>query len=918
MLFTPFIGKEDSIPNENSDRSHETAARQRGIKKWLSLKVNIAHRHVENTSASPELLRDRRSLGISPCMHVDSGNNGRGSDSSSNHSSSKNRNRRSAVSTQKRARNRLSVPVTTRRLHRKESGYVKEIPVDIDALPAILEFDYDSPIPSPDTTPAAAPPPTIDHKTDFEDEVNSDSDCSINSTSEEDNGRAPRQRPPLRKRSLIYAMYCTAQPDKSPVLGEAVLPDAETCMQQPTQPWQQDSQSITSANNGSTTFLSCRSMPSINSSQESVYDTSTQSVQCRHIQPASDMSIGFMMVDAPEHLAAARRQQRNYSDACSLTNPEDAMTSTRSSRSSSTSSNISCAEHQVVEAAAYRCNSRYAPRLSTIERAQDGRLLLKPNISAQISYHSCDINGESVSAADSDMWQHNQDLYSRQAEADDNVQKHRQLVQSASLEEFPLVPRLSLQRRAVDSTLFQATELSEDTMNVSLDERKVDNRLLRFSSEDADSEKCINSSDVVPTDTRPFTIITPPDSPDKSNVTTANTSMDTAVSTNTKVGSNSGPSHRTGECFYGEAAVPEAAPQLQKDTATHVSDSYAKSNLYESMEPAENFYVLETVSHDNYNAGMDSHTTSAINPQPLPRSASLLPPPSSKYCKPHATYNVPSYDYVKQLTDSTCGESYIVSDASDTFDPDFAYLPPDFAYTQQGLASQHVRQSLLFGNSHVTSVPAPTIESDYELIPPQLDSKTGSINRDSAQMRSVDMEDIPLADIAMLIPTEECFQQTKSHSTAIVKSPVRSQQALVPSKTRKLATALVKAAQLDGIRSIHRKIRPVGQFSSNGARRSRGNSKVSECSSCSIQCKASEANPPLPPLRKQPSKKEFRFNELVAVYETWNRDEYDRRGMPSTKLDSELIEKIKNELNEYKTYEMCVHEGARENTHFIC
>ncbi|KAJ2614745.1 hypothetical protein H4S08_001569 [Coemansia sp. RSA 1365] len=916
MLFTPFIGRDGSIPDENSDRLHETAAQQRGIKKWLSLKVNIAHRHDENSSDFSEFPRDRCGLGISPCVHVDSGNNGRGSDTSSHRSSSKNKNRRSAVSTQKKVRNRLSVPVTTRRLQRKESGYVKEIPVDIDALPAILEFDYDSPIPSPETAPAAAPPPTMDHKTDFEDEINSDSDCSIDGTKEREKEFAPKQRPPLRKRSLIYAMYCTAQPDKSPVLGEAALPNAETCMQQPTQPWQQDSQSITSANNGSTTFLSCRSMPSFNSSQESVYDKSTQSVQCRQIQPASDMSIGFMMVDAPEHLAAARRQRRNYGDACSLTNSEDAMASARSSRSSSTSSNISCSEHQVVEAAAYRCNSRYAPRLSTIERAQDGRLLLKPNISAPISYHSCDINEGSVSAANSDMWQHNQDLYSTQAEAGGNVDKHRQLVQSASLEEFPIVPRASLQRRAVDSTLFQVTELSEDTMNVSLDERKIDNRLLKSSSKDADSEKCRDSSDVAPTDTRPFTIITPPDSPDKSDVTTANASIDTAVSTNIELSSNSGSVHRSGECFYGKATASEAAPQTQKYTATHASDLDAKSNLYESMEPAENFYVLETVTHDNYNAGMDSHTAGAINSQPLPRSASLLPPPP-KYCKPHATYNVPSYDYVAQLTDSTCGESYVVSDASDTVDPDFAYLP-NFAYTQQGLASQHVRQSLLFGNSRVTSVPTQTIESDYELIPPQLDSKTGSISRDSAQMRSMDMEDIPLADIAMLIPTEECFQQTKAHSKAIVKSPVRSQQVLAPSKTRKLATALVKAAQLDGIRSIHRKIRPAGQFSSDGARRSRGNSKVSECSSCSIQCKASEANPPLPPLRKQSSKKDFRFNELVAVYETWNRDEYDRRGMPSAKLDSELIEKIKNELNEYKTYEMCVHEGARKNTHFIC
>ncbi|KAJ2586027.1 hypothetical protein IWW49_004250, partial [Coemansia sp. RSA 1797] len=71
------------------------------------------------------------------------------------------------------------------------------------------------------------------------------------------------------------------------------------------------------------------------------------------------------------------------------------------------------------------------------------------------------------------------------------------------------------------------------------------------------------------------------------------------------------------------------------------------------------------------------------------------------------------------------------------------------------------------------------------------------------------------------------------------------------------------------------------------------------------------------PLSKKSSKKLFRFNELVAVYETWNRNEYDRRGIPATRLDAELIEQIKQELNDYKAYEMQVHESSRLFTHFI-
>lgn len=63
--------------------------------------------------------------------------------------------------------------------------------------------------------------------------------------------------------------------------------------------------------------------------------------------------------------------------------------------------------------------------------------------------------------------------------------------------------------------------------------------------------------------------------------------------------------------------------------------------------------------------------------------------------------------------------------------------------------------------------------------------------------------------------------------------------------------------------------------------------------------------------------KTFRFNEMVAVYETWAGDEYDRRGAPTIRLDAKLIDQIKQELNEYKVYEMRVHEKSRCNTHFI-
>ncbi|KAJ2803663.1 hypothetical protein H4R20_002801 [Coemansia guatemalensis] len=542
---------------------------------------------------------------------------------------------------------------------------------------------------------------------------------------------------------------------------------------------------------------------------------------------------------------------------------------------------------------------------------------MDPNTTASISDHACDTNERIVPETKADTWQTSQDLYSEKIEAGDNADKQRQLVQSASLEEFPLMPRVSSRRRAVNSLLLHVAELSEDTVNASSDERNPDNSLHEFPDEGADSEECIDASDVAPTDARPFSIITPPDSPDKSNVATANTSMDTAVSTSTAADSNAVPVKRSGEGFHDEVTATETAALVQTDTATHISDTAENYDVSEPTMPEDSVCVLETTDYDNQNVSMDSHTISAVDSQSVPQSASPPVPPPLKLCKPHASYKVPSYDYAGQLTDSTCGESCVISDASDTIDSDIPSLP-DLACPQRGLANQHIRQSLLFGNSCIPSAPTRPMEVGNVLIPPQLNSQNGIIGRDGIQMRSTNTDNIPLANIAMLLPTPECFQQTTSHAEETDTSPERSQHMVVPSKTRKLATALVKAAQLDGIRSIHRKIRPTGQHVSGSGRRSRGSSKASECSTCSIQCVASEPKPPLPPLRKRSSKKEFRFNELVAVYETWNREEYDRRGMPSAKLDPELIEKIKHELNEYKAYEMCVHEGARKNTHFIC
>ncbi|PKY37963.1 hypothetical protein RhiirA4_305568, partial [Rhizophagus irregularis] len=59
--------------------------------------------------------------------------------------------------------------------------------------------------------------------------------------------------------------------------------------------------------------------------------------------------------------------------------------------------------------------------------------------------------------------------------------------------------------------------------------------------------------------------------------------------------------------------------------------------------------------------------------------------------------------------------------------------------------------------------------------------------------------------------------------------------------------------------------------------------------------------------------KKLQFSSKILVHETWTREDYDRRGDQSTcnKLTPILAQKIKDELNEYKTVEMQVHEDSK-------
>ncbi|KAJ2787115.1 hypothetical protein GGI15_000991 [Coemansia interrupta] len=153
----------------------------------------------------------------------------------------------------------------------------------------------------------------------------------------------------------------------------------------------------------------------------------------------------------------------------------------------------------------------------------------------------------------------------------------------------------------------------------------------------------------------------------------------------------------------------------------------------------------------------------------------------------------------------------------------------------------------------------------------------------SAQLLSQEPEELPEVQSDEASNAEDGISSRPSFSS-------------LASRTRKISTAL------GSFRNLHRKIRSTATGAPERAMATTDSSSGDVVEAQDIRLGGGKA---------------FRFNELVAVYETWNRDEYDRKGMPSAKLDSEAIEQIKHELNEFKVYEMQVHEDSRQHTHFI-
>ncbi|KAJ2344088.1 hypothetical protein GGF43_005536, partial [Coemansia sp. RSA 2618] len=565
-----------------------------------------------------------------------------------------------------------------------------------------------------------------------------------------DSERPGKQRPPLRKRSLIYAMYCTAQSD---------VESDQSGMQS-------TSGSVVSANNGSATFVSCISLPNMCDDQVSVCSTSPQHCQMvispeqySQNQQASDMSIGFMVVDAVEHLAAARRQRLGVvdSDACS-----DCSTSS----DSSTGSRYIGAKCMVVEAEAYRCNSKYAPRLSTVERAHDGRLLLKPHLDASVDAQKVPDSGN-TSTAEASPYPDTAIALSGSPTKDAS-----DYIRNVCLDNFPPIPQASplrqTIRKPVNSLLIHATKLGTDIT----DEPASCESLELFTADLVLTEPtCL---DTLPAgSSSPVLLATPLESPVKSNAATASTSVVSTVSADNSAADSSEAS----------TASPDKEDSTDRCSETPAEGNIGAADKHNASD--KNSTSERAVSCTEDNSETDCHA--AAGPQP----ASSL---QFNRGELQAGCQSPSYDSMTQLTDSTCGDSRLYSMFSDISDIDLRSLDP--ADLSQAPGGPWTNQSLLFGGCYNDTMRPHALAFSDAPIPPQLDTRISASGSDSIGNSTLD--NMPLAQVAALVPATAVQRLGDQQLGGQQRSPT-------PSKTRRLTSALAKAAQLDGFRHLHRK-----------------------------------------------------------------------------------------------------------------
>ncbi|KAJ2888212.1 hypothetical protein FB639_000796 [Coemansia asiatica] len=982
---------------QNKEQSQATERKRTGgLKRWLSFKnINATYRRSEVVPPAENMLsKEKRKL-------VRSRNRASEQIVFPNH--------RVTVKATKIDASSVNKKVSAKRISHTDSQR------ENDLLMLLLQRELKSPKVSPAAVPELLSPDIAQQPLASltEESEHGESDKIVSSTSK------PKSNPPRRKRSLIYAMYCTAKSEELPALEPAGVleseegqdTDFENAGQQPlglatsslippvlpfSQGLDRGSQSMDTIDNGSTAFVSRTSMPSLQAGYYSSMHGQNglqQAIACPH-----KASIKSVLADVAAELSISASRPTSLID--SEGESEYVTGSDISSRSS-------FVDAVAVEAAAYRCSGRFAPRLSTIERGKDGHLLIKPKgadctakssqtsssadlspkskMLANIAKAECAgaIDSGNESATDTSPLPETPSAIAKSLQSD-----HTRTTQYA-VEGFPSVPEINVcskshciaAREPKDSMLINAHRFSAD-----LGVAKCDDALLSASLDDLVAKISFASNGI----SRPRSNTSPPSMlPENTRSTTENISVDTA-----------------------ETAKADSTPViLSSRQQTSISSLSGGLCLDKSAQPGSDSVLFtslsEMLAENKRPRSPSSSSLSSLSSSPSlskPLSPSTVQRENSLEGKCDKDVEVAAAaEAAAGIKDSQPGRglrsrhqisvqrgaglgrlaeeslqstnSNMLSIFSDISDSDMLYF--NGSQTQQEeiyfKGGQFSQLSLFFdgrphslvhdsslisaqssvadnsqhlnNNASATASVAPA-DSDVPLTFAFSDLNT---NRDSNRNGDInnndddddndndddddDDDELALSDIiainqTVISPPPAQFDghiyvlstssngsskdqtEVSRHVEAVsddVEVSDSKQTSSIANRTRKLSTAL------GSIRNLHRKIKSsTSQTRSTSSSNSRGRSRSRSSTSAS-----GNQNQQQEQLQKQATKKMFRFNELVAVYETWNRDEYDRKGMPSTKLDAEIIEQIKYELNEFKVYEMQVHEDSRRYTHFI-
>ncbi|KAJ2602967.1 hypothetical protein GGF40_000359 [Coemansia sp. RSA 1286] len=876
-----------------------------------------------------------------------------------------------------------------------------------DLLMLLLQRELKSPIVSPATVPELLSPDIaqlpLARLTEESESEKSEKMSSITPKS--------KSNPPRRKRSLIYAMYCTAKSEGSPVIGTAGplaieegrvtdCDNADRPLDTPSpslappvpvnQRWDNGSQFMTTIDNGSTAFVSCTSMPSLRAGYTSIQG---QNGLQQTMASLNRMSIKNVLADVAAELSIIT------SRPASLIDSEDESEYVTGSEVSSRSSFVDAV---TVEAAAYRCSGRFAPRLSTIERGKDGRLQIKPN---------CNFAAESSQASSmADLSPRSRMLASiTKAECAGAVDSgnestadvspppetppvvaaaarslQRDQVAQIAVEEFPPVPAIDISSKSRclvahghnDSMLINNRRFSTDA--------GIETRDTPLS---ASVDNLLAKTTFAGNGNRPRSSTSPPSiSPEKSQPITANTSVDTAETAK-------GDSTPVLLPRQQERNQPDKPEQLDPGTAPFLSLSCILSSKKRPRSPSLPSSSPLTLSSSSLSSS--SLSESSLSPAVAlsehgfadGNTGNMVAEPDTGDSQPSRGLRSRHQMSVQRSTGLGCIEndshqssnSNLLSIFSDMSETDMLFSggnriqQDETAHFKGGQFSQ---LSLLFdgrphsvvhdgsltsaysdttsgqflNNTGLAAVGTAVVDKDtadtgaVDSVPPTFALSNLRIGSKNGDDDDDDDDELALSDIIAINqavisppPTQldaqvtlplsdrnsgsrwqtETSQQIEAASETVVADGVQSSS--IASRTRKLSTAL------GSIRNLHRKIRSTSsQSRSTSSAKSRGGSVINNSASTGnananvAANSSSNTSDSQQEQQQQPTaKKTFRFNELVAVYETWNREEYDRKGMPSAKLDAEIIEQIKYELNEFKVYEMQVHEDSRRYTHFI-